>query len=158
MLAMEICKQKLLINRTLPIITTPIDPHIPDRVTTFVGTPHACTTPTTKPVIMNEVCSSARILRTPREHVSSRGRYGTTLRDRNFSIPRKGTVLIGGTTAYPTKMGIQEIVNPHGYTGSMEIRDIQILDTSIDGNLAENGDYAPIFSQLIGQDMRWQKR
>ena len=44
-------QQKLSSNRTLPIITTTIDPHIPGRFATCVGNPHALTTPTTKGVI-----------------------------------------------------------------------------------------------------------
>ena len=46
-------QQKLLIKRTLPIITTTIDPQIPDRVATCEWTPCAITTPTTKGVIMD---------------------------------------------------------------------------------------------------------
>ena len=55
-------QQKLLSNRTLPIITTKIDPPILDRVETCGGTPHALATPTTKGVITDKTHSSARIL------------------------------------------------------------------------------------------------
>ena len=41
-------QQNLLSNRTLPIITTMIDPRIDDRVATCGGAPHALTTPMVK--------------------------------------------------------------------------------------------------------------
>ena len=71
-------------------------------------------------------------------------------RDGNVSGPGKGPLLIGGTTISPTCgiMGIQEIVSIYGFTGSVEIRDTQKFDTSVDGNLANNGDSTPIFSKL----------
>ena len=46
-----ILQQKLLINRNFLIITTSIDPQIPDRVATCGGTTHAFTRTTTKGVI-----------------------------------------------------------------------------------------------------------
>ena len=50
-------------------------------------------------------------------------------------------------------MGSQKIVNPHGYTGSVEVGDTQIFDTSVDENLAENGDSTPTSSKVIGQEI-----
>ena len=41
----------------------------------------------------------------------------------------------------------------NGSTGSVEIGDTQKFDTSIDGNLAENGDSAPIFSKVIRREL-----
>ena len=140
--------QKLLMNRTLPIITTPIDPRISDRVVTCVGTSHASTTPTTNPVIMDAARSSARVLRTPHGHLSRTGRYGTTPQDRDISGPGNGTVLIGVNVS-PTRTGSQYIVNPHGSTVYVEVKDTQIFHTSIDENLANDGDYTPIFSKVI---------
>ena len=37
----------------------------------------------------------------------------------------------------------------------MEVRYTQILDTSIDGNLAKNGDSTPIFSKVIGRELSY---
>ena len=90
-------KKKLLSNRTLLIITTTIDPRIPDRVATCGGTPHALAMPTTKGVIADAARSSARVLRTP-GHVSRTDRDGTTPRDCDVSVryPRdNGAVMIG---------------------------------------------------------------
>ena len=44
----RILQQKLLISRTLPIVTTTMNPWIYGRILTFGGTPHIITTPTTK--------------------------------------------------------------------------------------------------------------
>ena len=70
-------QQRLLINRILLIITTTIDPQIPDRFATCGGTPHDLTTPTMKGVVTDAACSSARVLRTP-GGLRRTGRYGTT--------------------------------------------------------------------------------
>ena len=56
-------QQKLLINRTLPIITMAIDPQITDSVVTCERTPHVFTTPNTKGVITYAALGSAHILR-----------------------------------------------------------------------------------------------
>ena len=90
---------KKLSNRILPIITTTIDPRIPDGVATCGGNTHACTTPTSMVVITDVACSSAHVLRTPGD-VSRKVRDGTTPHDCNASIRSpmlKYPVLIGGT-------------------------------------------------------------
>ena len=71
------------------------------------------------------------------------GRDGPTTKDRRVSGLGKGTVLIGGTVS-PTITGSQDIVNPHGSNGSVEVRDTQIFNTSIDGNLSKNEYSTPI--------------
>ena len=58
-------QHKLLMNRTLPIINTTIDPRIPDRVATCGGAHHARMAPTTKPVIMDAACRSMRVFWNP---------------------------------------------------------------------------------------------
>ena len=131
-----------------------IDPRIPDRVATCGGTPHARTMPTTKEFIVDADRISAHILWTT-GHVIRTVRDGTTARDGNIaarSPQENGPVLIGGTTIFPTCgiMGSQEILSKHGSTGSVEIGDTQKLDTSVDGNLAKNGDSTPTFSKVIG--------
>ena len=50
-------------------------------------------------------------------------------------------------------MGSSGILNKHGSTGYVEIGDTHKFDTSIDGDLAEYGCYATIFSKLIGQEL-----
>ena len=71
-------------------------------------------------------------------------------RDGNVSRLGKGPVLIEAIIS-PTRMGSQEIINPHRSTGYVEVRDTQIFNTSIDGNLAENGYSTPFFNKLIGR-------
>ena len=116
------------------------------------------TVPKTNPVITDASCSSTHILRNPCGHVSRTGRYINTRWDGNISEPGKGPVMIGGTTAFPTRTIIQDIVNPHGSTGSVEVGDTKIFDTSIDGNLVKNGDSTPIFSNLIDQELSHNSR
>ena len=53
--------QKLLINRTLPIIIPPIDPHILDGVASGRGIMHARQTPTSKVIVTDMARSSACI-------------------------------------------------------------------------------------------------
>ena len=96
--------------------------------------------------------SSASILSNPHGGVSRTVRDGTTPRDRNFYGPVERPVMIGGTV-YPPIMGSQEIVNPHGSTGSVKFEDTQILNTSIDKNLCNNGDFTPIFGKVIGREL-----
>ena len=50
-------------------------------------------------------------------------------------------------------MESQEILNKYGSTCYAEIGDTQKFDTSIDWNLAKNGDSAPIFIKVIGQEL-----
>ena len=57
--------QKILINRTLLMITTPIDLWIMDGVGTCRGTTHARQMPTSKVVITDTACISAHIFWTP---------------------------------------------------------------------------------------------
>ena len=139
-------------NMTLLFITTPINPWILDKVETCGGTPHASTTPTTKSVIIDVVRSSARIIRNPCGHVSRTGRDCATPQDGHVSGPGKGPVLIGVTIS-PTITSIQDNINPHGSTGSVEVRDTQIFNSSVDGNLAKNVDYTPIFSKAIEREL-----
>ena len=141
-------QQKLLTNQTLLIITMPIYPQITDRVAICVGDPHALTTTTMKTVITDAEHSSAPVLQNPHRHVRRTGRNVTTPRDREVSGLGKGPVFIGGIVP-PTRTGSPEIVNPHGSAGSVGVMDTQIFNTSIDRNLAKNGDSTPIFSKVI---------
>ena len=70
-------QQKLLSNRTLPIITTTIDPRIEDTVATCGGTHNTLAMLTTKEVITDASHSSAQVLRNP-GHISRTGRDGNT--------------------------------------------------------------------------------
>ena len=109
--------QNLLSNQPFPTITEIIDPRIPHGVATCEGTPHDLLTPTSKVVITDTVCSSARILRNP-EDVIRTGRDGTIPRDCTNSISSlrlNSPVLIGGgTTVSPNRTGTKDIVCPKG--------------------------------------------
>ena len=146
-------RKKILSNQTLPIITETIDPQIDNMVETYGETFHALATTTKKGVITDAAHSSARVLWTP-GHVIRTVRDGTTSCDCNVFVrpPRMNSpVLIGDNTvslAYNIVEGL-EILSKHGSTGSVKIRDTQNFDTSIDGNLAKDGDSMNIFSKLI---------
>ena len=58
-------KQKLLSNRTLPIISATIEPHIDDRVATSGASTTNLTTPNTTKVIIDIAGSNTQALRTP---------------------------------------------------------------------------------------------
>ena len=89
--------------------------------------------------------------------VSRTERDGTTPRDGSTSIrsPRLNSpVLIGGGTIVSlTRTGSQDIGIPKGPTGSVEVRNAQIFNTSINGNSADNGDPASNFSKIIGREL-----
>ena len=107
-------QQKLLNNRTLPIIATLFDPCIDDRVATSRALTIKLVTPRTKEVITYLVRSNARTLWTP-GHVSRTGRDSSTPGNCNIYVrsPRVNSpVLIGGTNVSPTRTGIQDIVSP----------------------------------------------
>ena len=110
--------------------------------------------PTTKPFITDMVRISAGVLQNT-GHVSRTGIDRIMPQDKNVSGMGKGTVLIGGTTVSPTCgiIGSHDIVSIHGATGSVETWDTQKFNTSIDGNLADNGDYTPIFSRVIRKEL-----
>ena len=79
-------------------------------------------------------CAALRIFQTPAD-VSRNETDGTTPRDSNTAIRSTGLtypVRIGGsTTVFPAKTGIQEIISPRGSIGPQEVRDTQLLHTSI---------------------------
>ena len=148
--------QKLLINRTLPIIIPLIDLHIADGVAAGIGTTHAHQTSSSKMIVTDAAHSGARVFRTPRG-VSRTGRDGTTPWDGNTSkrsLMFNYLVLIGGgTTVSPNRTGSQEIISPKGPTGPVEVRNAQIFHTSIHGDLTKNGDPKPTLSKVIGRKL-----
>ena len=99
----ETLQQKLLSNRTLPVVTTTMDPRIDNRIATCGGTSHALTTPVTKEVIAGATHGSARVNRTPR-HVSWMCRDCSTPGDTCMSLRSTRancTVLIGSPYVSP---------------------------------------------------------
>ena len=70
-------KQKLLSNRTLPIIVMTMDPKIDDRIATCGESPHNMAITLTTEVISDAARRSAQVLWTPR-HASRTVRDGTT--------------------------------------------------------------------------------
>ena len=106
---------------------------------------------------MDAAHSSVHVLCTTGD-VSRMERDSTMPRDCNTSIRSpmlNSPVLIGGATCPPTcgSMGRQNIIGVHRSTCSVEVRNAQKFNTSIDGNLAKGGDSSPIFSTVIVQEL-----
>ena len=59
----------------------------------------------------------------------------------------------GGTTVSPTRTGIQEIVSPKGSTGSVEVKNTQIFNISINVNWTNKGESTLILSKVIRQEL-----
>ena len=147
-------QQKLLSNQTLQIITTTIDPRILDMVATYGETPRALTAPMMKGIITDAVRISVRVLQTP-GHVSSTGKDGTTPRDYKLAVrySQDNLPVLIGVIVFPPTMGhsgIQDIINKRKSTSPSVSRNTQKFYTSIDGNLADDGDYVAIFRKVLG--------
>ena len=141
-------------NRSLPIITTTMDPRIDNMIAMSSRTPHTLATPTTKEIITKAARSSEQILRTPR-HISQTGKDGDTAGNTPPAVwsPRDNTpVLSGDITVCPASghSGSSKDFNKRQSTIYNEIGVNQKLDTSIDINLLNDGDSASIFSKAIG--------
>ena len=54
-----ILQQKLLSNRTLPVVVLTIDPRIDNRIATIGGAYQTILTPATKEVVVDAACGSA---------------------------------------------------------------------------------------------------
>ena len=144
-----------MIIQNIPIITTPIEPRIDDRVATSGASTIKITMPCTLEVITDTVHSNAWALLTP-VHVGIRGRDGSTPGHCNIDVryPRLNSPgLIIGITISPTKTWIQAIVSPHGSTGFLKFGDTQIFETSINDNLAQDEDSTTIFNKILGQEL-----
>ena len=103
---------------------------------------------------MYSECSSARFLRTP-GHVSMTGKDSTTPHERDVIVrsPQdNGPVLIGGIFVLPTmgNSGSQDIPKIRKSISTSVSRNAQKFDTSVDRNLADDGDSMAIFRKVLG--------
>ena len=153
--------QKLLFNRTLPMITPPIEPRIADGVADVRGTTHARQTIALKVIVTNTARSSARVFRDIAD-VNKKDMDGTIpqniINSRRYPRLNSPVLIGGGTTISPTRMGSQDISSPKGPTNSVEVRNSQIFHTSINRNSAENGDPTPAFGKIIGRELSHESR
>ena len=120
-----ISPQKLLINRTLPVIILLIDRRILDGIAAGRGTMHESHMIASNLIVTDAMHSGTCVFRKPAD-VNRKHTDGTIPWDSNTSrsSPRLTyPVLIGdGTTVYPTRMGRQEISSPKGPTVPVEFR------------------------------------
>ena len=104
---------------------------------------------------MEAVRIAAHFFRTA-EEVSRHGTDGTTTWDGKTSMGYTrlaSPVSIGcSTTGSPIRTGSQDIISPRGYIGLKWIRDVQPLDTFINGIYSEHRDTAPTWSKEIFED------
>ena len=128
-----------------------IYPRISDRVAAVIETMYARQTPALKVIAMDMMRSGARVFWTPAD-VSRHDTDRTTPRDSNTSIrsPRLTSpdIIGSGTTISATSTGSQEIISPKGPTGSVEVSNAQMFNTSINGNSAKKGGPTPTFSKV----------
>ena len=105
-------------------------------------------------VVTDVANSNPRALWTP-GRVRWTGRDDTNPGDCNITVrsPRGNSpVLIGGIGVLPTigHSGSLEFLNKWQSTSPSVSRNTQNLDTSVDGNLADEGDSTSIFSKVLG--------
>ena len=136
---------------------TTIDPRITDRVATCVGTLLALTPPTTKVFITDTVCSSTLVLLAPGD-VSRTSRYGTTPCNRDVVVryPRDNRTILIGIIVFPPTIGnsgSQDILKKRQSTSPSVGTNAQTVNTSVDGNLANDGDSTSIFRKLLGRKL-----
>ena len=101
--------------------------------------------------------SSAQFLRTPR-WVRQMGRDGTNSGDYDISVryPQANSpFLIRGIVMSPSSghSGSLQVLNKWQPNDSDEIRDTPKLNTSVNRNLANDGNYASIFSKVMGREL-----
>ena len=148
--------QKLLFNRTLPMITPPIEPRIADGVAAGIGTTQEPYKISPKVIVTDAARSGAHVFRNPAD-VSHMETDRKIPKDGNTSIryPMLTYLVMigGGTTVYPTRTGRQNIISPKGPTGSVEVKNAQPLHTFINGNSAKNGYPKATLSKVISQEL-----
>ena len=150
-------QQKLLSNRTLPIINTTIDPRINDKVATSGASPYKLKMTHTMEVIMDTAYSNAQILWTLRS-VSWMGGDNTTPGNCNVAVRSpwdNSPIFIEDIGFPPTRRhsGNLEILNKRQSTSPSINRNTQIFDAYVDGKLANDGDSMSIFSRLLGREL-----
>ena len=151
-----IFQQKILSNRTLPVVVLMMEPRIDDRIATVGGDYHTLATTAMVEVIAETARVSAWVNWYSR-HGSRTGRYCSTPGDTGMDVtskPAPSQVLIGSPTISPS-CGIIEslqVGNKQQSTSLDEVRNTQKLDTSVDIKLPDDRDYAYIPSKVIGSD------
>ena len=149
-------QQKLLINRTLLIITIPMDPRIENKVATYRASTVKIATPRTTKVITDTAHINVRAIWTP-GFVCRTGRDVSTPGhcDVDVGSPWLNYPVLIGTTVYPNRTGSQEIFSPPRSTSSVKVGNSQVFNTSINGNLTRDGDSKPIFSKVIRRELSY---
>ena len=144
--------RKLLINRIIPVIITPIDQKIVDGVASSKGTLRAHQEISSMDIVTNTICSGVHVFqelavvnRKYKDRTISRDRNTSRISPRLLSLVRIG----GGTSVSPDRTGSQEIHTPSRTIGPVEVRNAQPFHTSINGNYSINRYLEPTFSTLI---------
>ena len=130
----RIFPQKLLINRTIPVIISPIDPPIADEVAASRGTLHARQKIASKEIVTDAVRSGAHVFRYP-VVINWKDTDRMIPRDKNTSrsppILTTPVQIGGGPSISPIRIGSQEISSTSVHIGLVEVRNAQPFHTSI---------------------------
>ena len=107
-------QQKLLSNRTLPVVVTAMEPMIDDMIETIGGASHTLSTTATKEVVTDVSCGSARVNWTPRNVIWT---------GRDFSTPGDTSLAVRSKPApYPVMIGSTKIYPACGLSGRLKVR------------------------------------
>ena len=134
-----------------------MDPRTYNIIATCGGYFHTLMTPTTKEVIADVACGSARVNWT-HIHVIGTGRDSTTPYDTCIAIRSTWDnfpVLIVSPTEYPSCgiSGILQVGKKQQSTSPEKICNAQKLDTAIDRKLPDDQDAASILSKVISCEL-----
>ena len=146
-------QQKILSNRTLPVVVPTMNLRIDNRIVPIVGDFQTLFTPATKEVVADAECSSTWVDWTPRQLIltgvdgSTPGNTGLDLRSK--SSPSQ--VLIGSLTIYPAcgLSGSLQVRKKRQSTSPNKVSNAQKLDTVVDVKLINDRDSASFFSKVI---------
>ena len=132
----RILQQKLLSNRTLPVVAPTMDPRIDNRIETGGGDSHTLSTPATKEVIADAARGSAWFNWNPR-HVIRTGRDCSTPCDTGIAVRytwAHSPVMIGSPTISRACVisGRLQVGKKQQSTSLDKVRNAQKLETVID--------------------------
>ena len=147
-------QQKLLSNRTLPIVVPTMNLRIDNRIAPIGGASQTLFTPATKEVVADVECSGTWVYQTHIQ-LSWTGFNGSNPCNTGLAIrskPPPSTVLIGSLAISP-ECGISgslQVGKKQQSTSPDKVRNAQKLDTVVDVKLINDRDSTSFFRKVIG--------
>ena len=147
-------EQKLLSNRTLPVVAPTMNPRIDHMIELIVVAPQTVLTPAMKEVVADTASGGAWVNMTPRKVIRT-GIDGSTPCDMGHVVSIEhdpSPVMIGIVSTYPPcgLNGILQVAKERKSTSPGLGGNTQKLDAVIDGNFPNDLDPASIFSKIMG--------